>query len=106
MNDGNAPEYMNASPDAWKFDTLVDCCLRNFQWVLADCVGTANHDDDDTVNGNAARPLPLSPCSEPPPPLEGKWYVEYYDSNVTPECKQVSFVHGIMRRFRPGVILC
>lgn len=79
LNDGNAPEYMNASPKAWRHKTLSECCLANFQFVFRECMGYNNGDDGELA--------PLSPCAEPLPPASEKWYVEYY-SEADPVCVQ------------------
>jgi len=79
VNDGKAPAYMNASPEAWKHQTLSECCLANFQFLFRECMGSGS--------GFGEEGSPLTPCTEPVK-MSGKWYVEYYDPELDPVCVQ------------------
>mmetsp|Transcript_5109 Transcript_5109/g.10291 ORF Transcript_5109/g.10291 Transcript_5109/m.10291 type:complete len:363 (-) Transcript_5109:379-1467(-) len=37
-NDARAPEYMEAWPEAWIFNTIDDCCSQHFPWDLEACL--------------------------------------------------------------------
>ena len=40
-NDGSAPSYMVSNPSMWLHDTLADCCAKNYNWKLDECMGTS-----------------------------------------------------------------
>lgn len=66
---------MNNFVSAWKHPSLYSCCWDNFRWDFRKCMG-------DLYGGAASNStFPLTLCDEPPPPLDNRWYVEYYNEN-------------------------
>lgn len=81
VKDSNAEPYMYRSSEAWKYDTLHDCCVQYYHWKYRECMGDSS--------GGSSKSLPLAPCPESLPEPSGLWYVKYYtqkDFQCVREC--------------------
>lgn len=70
LNDGGAPGYMKSSPEVWMFDTLDECCKKNYFWgdQYSKCMAP----------GGASAPA-ISPTPE-------KWYVDWNENMCFTSC--------------------